>query len=231
MSEPATKSRTSSRQGQARAPKGASASAGGARNLAHSCGSAVQGGRTEGPVCKRLRAADTEPHRRTRRGRRPHERRRRRTVSAIRPASGDHVRRGNLIRHRRQRPAATAAARLPADACDVAPDRATRWPSDFTVVCATCAATAIRPSPTAASAASIIRSAPWRPTRSKLMRAQGFAHFRLVGHDRGARVAHRLCLDHPDAVERVAVLDISPTRIMYGRPTRRSRPRTTIGSS
>jgi len=51
----------------------------------------------------------------------------------------------------------------------------------------------------------------------ELMRAQGFAHFRLVGHDRGARVSHRLCLDHPDAVERVALLDISPTRIMYER--------------
>ena len=50
-----------------------------------------------------------------------------------------------------------------------------------------------------------------------LMRALGFAHFKLAGHDRGARVAHRLCLDHPQAVERVAVLDISPTRIMYGR--------------
>ena len=43
----------------------------------------------------------------------------------------------------------------------------------------------------------------------------GDKRFRLAGHDRGARVAHRLCLDHPHAVERVAVLDISPTRIMY----------------
>src|SRR4051812_40995270 len=49
------------------------------------------------------------------------------------------------------------------------------------------------------------------------MQALGFARFRLVGHDRGGRVAHRLCLDYPDAVERVAVLDISPTRIMYER--------------
>ena len=48
-----------------------------------------------------------------------------------------------------------------------------------------------------------------------LMRALGHEHFLLAGHDRGARVAHRLCLDHPEAVERVAVLDISPTRIMY----------------
>jgi haloacetate dehalogenase len=49
------------------------------------------------------------------------------------------------------------------------------------------------------------------------MRALGHERFRLVGHDRGGRVAHRLCVDHPEAVERVAVLDISPTRIMYGR--------------
>ena len=51
----------------------------------------------------------------------------------------------------------------------------------------------------------------------ELMRALGFARFRLAGHDRGARVAHRLCLDHPDAVERVALLDISPTATMYAR--------------
>jgi haloacetate dehalogenase len=51
----------------------------------------------------------------------------------------------------------------------------------------------------------------------ELMRALGFDRFGLAGHDRGGRVAHRLCLDHPRVVERVAVLDISPTRIMYGR--------------
>jgi len=51
----------------------------------------------------------------------------------------------------------------------------------------------------------------------ELMRDFGHSRFLLVGHDRGGRVAHRLCLDHPDAVVRVAVLDISPTRIMYGR--------------
>ena len=49
----------------------------------------------------------------------------------------------------------------------------------------------------------------------EVMRELGFARFRLAGHDRGGRVAHRLCLDHPDAVERVAVLDISPTRTMF----------------
>jgi haloacetate dehalogenase len=48
-----------------------------------------------------------------------------------------------------------------------------------------------------------------------LMRALGFETFALVGHDRGARVAHRLCLDHPQAVSRVALLDIVPTRHVF----------------
>jgi len=51
----------------------------------------------------------------------------------------------------------------------------------------------------------------------ELMRALGHSTFRLAGHDRGGRVAHRLCLDHPDAVTHLAVLDISPTRTMYER--------------
>lgn len=45
-----------------------------------------------------------------------------------------------------------------------------------------------------------------------LMRGLGYDRFSVVGHDRGARVVHRMCLDHPDAIERAAVLDIAPTR-------------------
>jgi haloacetate dehalogenase len=48
-----------------------------------------------------------------------------------------------------------------------------------------------------------------------LMAALGHRRFHLVGHDRGGRVAHRLALDHPDRVDRVAVLDIVPTRTLY----------------
>jgi haloacetate dehalogenase len=44
-----------------------------------------------------------------------------------------------------------------------------------------------------------------------LMTALGHDTFRVGSHDRGARVAHRLALDHPDRVERLAVLDIVPT--------------------
>ena len=44
----------------------------------------------------------------------------------------------------------------------------------------------------------------------EVMAALGFARFAAAGHDRGARVLHRLCLDHPGAVERAAFLDILP---------------------
>ncbi|MDE2515911.1 MAG: alpha/beta hydrolase [Rhodospirillales bacterium] len=50
-----------------------------------------------------------------------------------------------------------------------------------------------------------------------LMAAHGFSRFRVIGHDRGGRVAHRLCLDHPDAVSQVAMFDLVPTAAMYGR--------------
>jgi haloacetate dehalogenase len=49
----------------------------------------------------------------------------------------------------------------------------------------------------------------------ELMRQLGFERFYLAGHDRGARVAHRLASDHPDRVLKLAVLDISPTLKMY----------------
>ena len=53
-----------------------------------------------------------------------------------------------------------------------------------------------------------------------VMRALGHPRFRLVGHDRGGRLAHRLAVDHADAVERVAVLDIAPTLAMYEKTDR-----------
>ena len=42
------------------------------------------------------------------------------------------------------------------------------------------------------------------------MAALGFERFRVAGHDRGARVTHRLLRDHPERIERVALLDIVP---------------------
>ena len=44
----------------------------------------------------------------------------------------------------------------------------------------------------------------------EVMAALGFKRFMAAGHDRGARVLHRMCLDHPEKVERAAILDIIP---------------------
>lgn len=51
--------------------------------------------------------------------------------------------------------------------------------------------------------------------QAQVMAALGFARFAVAGHDRGGRVAHRLALDHPDRVERAAVLDIVPTLAVF----------------
>jgi pimeloyl-ACP methyl ester carboxylesterase/predicted metal-binding membrane protein len=45
----------------------------------------------------------------------------------------------------------------------------------------------------------------------------GFSRFSVAGHDRGGRVAYRLALDHPDRVERLAVLDVVPTAEAWDR--------------
>jgi haloacetate dehalogenase len=49
----------------------------------------------------------------------------------------------------------------------------------------------------------------------EIMAALGHQRFALAGHDRGGRVAHRLALDHPERVARLAVLDIVPTRTIF----------------
>ena len=49
----------------------------------------------------------------------------------------------------------------------------------------------------------------------EVMQQMGHQRFLLAGHDRGGRVAHRLCLDHPELVEKVVFLDIAPTLTMY----------------
>jgi pimeloyl-ACP methyl ester carboxylesterase len=61
--------------------------------------------------------------------------------------------------------------------------------------------------------------APWTTTVCPLASfpwsnraCHGFGQFQLVSHDRGARAAHRLVLDHPDAVTRLVILDILPTQ-------------------
>ena len=51
----------------------------------------------------------------------------------------------------------------------------------------------------------------------RLMENLGFSTFSVAGHDRGARVAYRLALDHPGRVERLALLDVIPTGEAFSR--------------
>ena len=53
-----------------------------------------------------------------------------------------------------------------------------------------------------------------------LMRALGFERFHLIGHDRGARTAHRLALDFPEALSSLTLMDIVPTTELFLNVTR-----------
>ena len=72
----------------------------------------------------------------------------------------------------------------------------------------------------------------------ELMHGLGHESFAVIGHDRGARVAVRMALDHPRSVTRLVTLDIAPTLAMYeqtslnfARRTRALRPRSLCGIS
>lgn len=54
-----------------------------------------------------------------------------------------------------------------------------------------------------------------------LMRTLGHERFAMVGHDRGARIAYRLALDHPRAITRLGILDIVPTSEYWDTADRR----------
>ena len=53
--------------------------------------------------------------------------------------------------------------------------------------------------------------------QAELMLHLGHEAFAVVGHDRGARVGHRMALDHPERVTRLTVLDVVPTRRVFAR--------------
>ncbi len=56
--------------------------------------------------------------------------------------------------------------------------------------------------------------------QARLMRALGFERFDVLAHDRGARVAHRLAMDHAERVGRMVLLDVAPTLAMYEQTSR-----------
>ena len=82
---------------------------------------------------------------------------------------------------------------------------------DFTVICPDLRGYggSFKPPPTADHAPYAKRE--MAKDMTALMSHLGFEFFFLAGHDRGARVAHRLALDNPERVRKLAVLDIIPT--------------------
>ncbi len=51
----------------------------------------------------------------------------------------------------------------------------------------------------------------------EVMQSLGFDKFAVAGHDRGARVAHRMALDHADKITKLALLDIIPTSTAFAK--------------
>ncbi len=51
----------------------------------------------------------------------------------------------------------------------------------------------------------------------EMMEQLGFDKFAVVGHDRGARVAHRMALDHAGKITKLALLDIIPTATAFAK--------------
>jgi haloacetate dehalogenase len=54
----------------------------------------------------------------------------------------------------------------------------------------------------------------------EVMASLGYDSFYVAGHDRGARVVHRMCLDHQDKVKRAAILDIIPQHHLFNHVTK-----------
>jgi haloacetate dehalogenase len=87
---------------------------------------------------------------------------------------------------------------------------ATRLASDFTVVCADLRGHGCSGCPPSDDEHAPYAKRALAQDMVEVMAQLGFARFALAGHDRGARVAYRLALDHPDRVTRLAVLDVLP---------------------
>jgi haloacetate dehalogenase len=88
---------------------------------------------------------------------------------------------------------------------------------DITVVCAD-----LRGYGASGKPASTPDHAPYAKTAMaadmvRVMARLGFERFSIAGHDRGGRVAYRLALEHPERVERLALLDIIPTQAAFAR--------------
>ncbi|WP_221796823.1 alpha/beta fold hydrolase [Aquisediminimonas sediminicola] len=87
----------------------------------------------------------------------------------------------------------------------------------FTVVCADLRGYGASSKPRCAADQSTYSFRSMAKDQLQLMQELGFESFHLVGHDRGARTAYRMALDHPAAVASLSLLDIVPTNVMFER--------------
>jgi haloacetate dehalogenase len=91
----------------------------------------------------------------------------------------------------------------------------------FTVVCADLRGYGASGKPASTSDHATYSKSAMALDMVRLMELQGFPRFCVCGHDRGARVAYRMALDHVERIERIAVLDIVPTSEALARADRR----------
>ena len=87
----------------------------------------------------------------------------------------------------------------------------------FTVVCADLRGYGASSKPRCSADQSTYSFRRMAKDQLHLMQGLGFLSFHLVGHDRGARTAHRMAHDNPDSVASLSLLDIVPTDVMFHR--------------
>ena len=92
---------------------------------------------------------------------------------------------------------------------------APRLATDFTVVVADLRGYGDSDKPATSADHAVYSKRAMAADMIAVMAALGHQRFFVAGHDRGGRVAHRLARDYPQAVEKLAVLDIAPTAMMY----------------
>ena len=92
---------------------------------------------------------------------------------------------------------------------------APRLAEDFTVVVADLRGYGDSDKPTSSEDHAVYSKRAMAADMMAVMTALGHSQFFIAGHDRGGRVAHRLARDYPQAVTKLAVLDIAPTAMMY----------------
>jgi haloacetate dehalogenase len=88
---------------------------------------------------------------------------------------------------------------------------------DFTVICADLRGYGKSGCPASSSDHAPYAKRAMARDMAVVMDKLGFPRFCVAGHDRGGRVAYRLALDHPDRIERIAVLDILPVEAVWER--------------